>query len=153
MATMVPATDFDTTGMATRLEVTQWFNQQVVVGLMIEDESAVDDIEKIVAIPGLDVIQIGATDLAASMGHMGVTSHPTVVAAIERVRAACLGTNLTLAMTVGHPSYPLGHDELVAQGYRMLICGIDMGIVMAGLKQTATRIIPDRQGRQLARSP
>lgn len=145
MATMIPATDFDTTGLANRRETTEWFNRQVVVGLMIEDESAVEEIAKIVAIPTLDVIQIGATDLAASMGYMGEVSHPAVLAAIEKVRVACLDANVTLAMTVGHGSYPLSNEELLKQGYRMLICGIDMGILMAGLKQTAARVVRGRE--------
>ncbi|MFI5387034.1 MAG: HpcH/HpaI aldolase/citrate lyase family protein [Fimbriimonadales bacterium] len=138
-ARTIPAGDFGSQELSMRT-LTKWFNEQVVVGLMVEDASAVDDIDAIVKIHGLDMIQIGATDLAASLGYLGEVDHPEVGAAMDKVRVACLGANLALAFTVGHPSYSMTSSDLVEKGYRMLICGTDMAIMMWALTETARRV-------------
>lgn len=50
----------------------------------LETMEAVEQAERIVAIPGVDVLNVGANDLAAQIGVN--TGHADVVAAIERVR-------------------------------------------------------------------
>lgn len=54
--------------------------------------SALETLEEIAAVPGIDGIFIGPADLAASLGHLGNPCHPDVgeaiVSAIRRIRAA-----------------------------------------------------------------
>jgi 4-hydroxy-2-oxoheptanedioate aldolase len=60
--------------------------------VQVETREALDQIEAIAAVDGVDGIFIGPGDLAASFGLIGQLSHPDVVAAIEgaarRIRAA-----------------------------------------------------------------
>jgi 4-hydroxy-2-oxoheptanedioate aldolase len=51
--------------------------------VQIESTKALDRIEEIAAVPGVDAIFIGPSDLAASMGHLGNAQHPEVQAAID----------------------------------------------------------------------
>lgn len=51
--------------------------------VQVETQSALDEIEAIAAVPGVDGIFIGPADLAASMGHPGDPGHPKVKSAIE----------------------------------------------------------------------
>lgn len=60
-------------------------NKSIFVCPQIEAASAVDEIEEIVAVPGIDSIALGPYDLAASFGHVADPEHPTVVQAIEHV--------------------------------------------------------------------
>ena len=51
--------------------------------LQVETATALDRLEEIATVEGVDGIFIGPADLAASMGHPGNSAHPDVVAAIE----------------------------------------------------------------------
>jgi 4-hydroxy-2-oxoheptanedioate aldolase len=51
--------------------------------LQIESTKALARIEEIAAVPGVDAVFIGPSDLAASMGHIGNAQHPEVQAAID----------------------------------------------------------------------
>jgi 4-hydroxy-2-oxoheptanedioate aldolase len=60
--------------------------------VIIENESAVADLARICATPGLDVIYMGIYDLSVALGCNGDTKHPHVVevieSAIRQIRAA-----------------------------------------------------------------
>lgn len=51
--------------------------------VQVETRKAMDSLEEIAAVPGVDGVFIGPADLSASLGHPGQTGHPDVVAAIE----------------------------------------------------------------------
>ena len=57
--------------------------EELCLLVQVETRSALDEIEAIAAVDGVDGIFIGPADLAASMGHPGNTGHPDVVHAIE----------------------------------------------------------------------
>ena len=65
-------------------------NTKIALILQIEHIDAVEHVEEIVAIAGVDAIFIGPYDLSASMGLLGQTSAPAVIEATNRVRRACL---------------------------------------------------------------
>ena len=64
-------------------------NEATLLILMIESKAALDNIEAIAAVPGVDVVHIGTNDLSTDLGHPGEMSHPEVLAAVERVVKAC----------------------------------------------------------------
>jgi 2-keto-3-deoxy-L-rhamnonate aldolase RhmA len=70
-------------------EARKAMNDATLVILMIESKAALDNIEGIAAVPGVDVIHIGTNDLSTDLGHPGQLAHPDVLAAVERVVKAC----------------------------------------------------------------
>jgi len=97
-------------------------NEQVTVIVQAESGAAVDNIDSIVRVPGVDAVLIGPYDLSASLGHPGELSHPTVQAAITRVAEACQGVGLPLGIfglsaTAVRP-YP-------APRFRLMLVGVD----------------------------
>ncbi|HET9663458.1 MAG TPA: aldolase/citrate lyase family protein [Burkholderiales bacterium] len=64
-------------------------NDATLLVLMIESKAALENIEAIAAVSGVDVIHIGTNDLSTDLGHPGELTHPDVLAAIERVASAC----------------------------------------------------------------
>ncbi len=64
------------------------FNEQVTVAAQIETANAVNTIDEILKIEGIDLIAFGSNDLAQSMGYPGYPNHPEVRAAEDRVREA-----------------------------------------------------------------
>ena len=58
-------------------------NDQICVLVQVETQTALDNIEAIAAVEGVDGIFIGPADLSASLGYIGQPNHPVVRAAIE----------------------------------------------------------------------
>jgi 4-hydroxy-2-oxoheptanedioate aldolase len=67
-------------------------NQEICVLVQIETRLALQNLEAIAAVEGVDGLFIGPSDLAAALGHLGESGHPEVRAAIEdalkRIRKA-----------------------------------------------------------------
>src|SRR5690606_27171430 len=64
-------------------------NDDVAVIVQAEHVQAVDNIDSILAVEGIDAVQLGPYDLAASMDRMGQVDDPAVVAAIDHVIQTC----------------------------------------------------------------
>lgn len=60
-------------------------NASVFIAVQIETRTALEQIEAIAAIEGLDSIALGPWDLAASLGHINDVAHPEVDAAIQHI--------------------------------------------------------------------
>src|SRR5689334_1934578 len=67
-------------------------HENICVLVQVETASAMKEIEAIAAVPGVDGIFIGPSDLAADLGHLANANHPDVQSAIARgaarIRAA-----------------------------------------------------------------
>ena len=63
-------------------------DRDLLIGLMIEELEAVDDIENIVAVEGVELVQIGFWDLSVASGLGIQTRHPRLVEAAEKVLEA-----------------------------------------------------------------
>lgn len=64
-------------------------NENTVIVLQAESQKAVDCINEIAAVEGLDAVLIGPYDLSASLGHTGDLQHPVVQTAIKDIADAC----------------------------------------------------------------
>ena len=66
--------------------------QEICLLVQVETQQALDNLEKIAAVDGINGVFIGPGDLSASLGRAGELFHPEVVAAVEsgisRVKAA-----------------------------------------------------------------
>lgn len=63
-------------------------NDNICVIVQIESRAAVEAIDEIVAVEGVDAVFVGPSDLAAAYGHLGNANHPDVQQAIERIFAS-----------------------------------------------------------------
>jgi 4-hydroxy-2-oxoheptanedioate aldolase len=73
----------------TQKEYVAWANANTLMVIQPETQKAIDNIEKLVSIPGVDACMIGPHDLSLSLGIVGQLKHPQMVEAYERVIAAC----------------------------------------------------------------
>ena len=91
---------------------------------MIEDVRAVEHLDAILDVSGLDAILIGPYDLSASMGLTAQFDHPDFTSALESVRVRARTHNIPSGVHVVPPSVA----ELQAridEGYRFLAYSID----------------------------
>lgn len=82
-------------------DYTRRANRETMVVVHIETAAAVDVIDAYVATDGIDVLFIGPTDLSHSLGHAGDLDHPEVVAAMDRVATAVVGSDKVLGVFAG----------------------------------------------------
>lgn len=107
----------------------------VVVAIMVEKRQAVEDLENILSVPGIDMVQFGASDYSMSIGHPKNTAHPDVKAAERRT--------IELALKKGlHPRIELGDIAMAApyleMGVRHFCIGWDVSILSNWWRENGT---------------
>lgn len=73
-------------------------NQETLVVLQLESGEAVDNLDEILAVPNVDVVFLGRTDLSHSLGFPGQISHPEVEAVVNRAVAQVTASNVALGV-------------------------------------------------------
>ena len=58
-------------------------NEATLIAIQLEDRAAIDNIDELLQVEGIDVFFIGPSDLSQSMGHPGDPKAPAVAQAIE----------------------------------------------------------------------
>lgn len=102
-------------------------NDETLLVVQIEHIDAVNNIEAILSVPGIDATFIGPYDLSMSMGRPGQITHPDVIAARERVLAATLAHGLVPGIHLVHPQQAAETiGDVVASGYRFIALGTDI---------------------------
>ena len=64
-------------------------NKEIMVMIQVETMEAVENIEEIVAVPGVDLIFIGPGDLSQVLGFPGEMHHPRILEIGKQVMSAC----------------------------------------------------------------
>jgi 2-dehydro-3-deoxyglucarate aldolase/4-hydroxy-2-oxoheptanedioate aldolase len=110
-------------------------NDDVFLAIQVEHAEAVEDVERIAALPDVDVLFVGPADLGQSMGLPGDWDHPGIWQAVERVAQAAKAHRTHWAILPPTAAYARRCVEL---GCRMLSLGIDVWSVQRGLKAFQT---------------
>jgi 2-keto-3-deoxy-L-rhamnonate aldolase RhmA len=102
----------------------------------IESPEAVEAVEEIAAVPGVDVLFVGPSDLSYSMGRFRQFEDVEFRAAIERVVAAARDAGKAAGIFCASP------DEVpaaLADGFQMIAIGSDGGFMMQAAKAALLR--------------
>ena len=103
-------------------------NDSVTVAVQIESRSGVENVEKIAAVPGIDVLFIGPFDLSKQMGvTRGGEEHE---AAIQRILAASHAAGKKAAIFCTDGSDARARAE---QGFDMISVNTDVGVIRSGM--------------------
>jgi len=107
-------------------------DRNVMVVAIIEEARAVERIDEIAATPGVDVLFIGTSDLAFSLGLRGDQNHPVAQEAIAKVAAAAQKHGKFL----GRPAFTADRiREYLDQGFRLFQASSDLRLLAAGARQ------------------
>jgi len=101
-------------------------NDTILLSVQAESAVAVENIESIVGVQGLDAILVGPYDLSASMGLPGQVDHPDVKAAIQHVAEVCFDANMPIGI-FGMTAEAV--RPYIAQGFRFIVCGADTALL------------------------
>lgn len=105
-------------------------NQGTAVILMAETREALNNLDEILAVPGIDVLFIGPNDLSFSLGHGGDQKHPEVVSAIEAAIGKIARTKVAAGLMTMAPE---DYHKYAALGARYMTTSIP-NVIMAALK-------------------
>ena len=97
-------------------------DREILCILLIEHMEAIDDIEAIVNVPGVDACLIAPFDLAMSYGYRDGPAHDEVQAAIERAERAILNSPVHLGGLAVTSDLA---NAAIARGYRLILIGFD----------------------------
>lgn len=100
-------------------------NEETVVIAQIEHIDAVNNLEAILSVNGIDGCIIGPYDLSGSIGVPGKFSHPDVLRAIEKVEKTCKEKRVALGLHVIQPDYKLVLER-ISKGYSFLAFSLDI---------------------------
>jgi 2-dehydro-3-deoxyglucarate aldolase/4-hydroxy-2-oxoheptanedioate aldolase len=109
----------------------QEINQRILGVFQVESPVAVEAVETIAAIEGVDVLFVGPADLSHSMGIPGSFADPRFTAALDRVAAAARAHGKGSGILVRDASEVAAFR---ARGYTFIGIGSDSGLVMSGAR-------------------
>src|SRR5256885_10244362 len=103
--------------------------EELLIICQIESPKAVENIEAIAAVAGVDVLFIGPHDLSGSVGQLGDLKHPEVARLIARAEEGIKKSGKPMG-TVPHPGTTW--REMFQRGYHMINAGSDVGRLRDG---------------------
>ena len=106
-------------------------NDQTAVIIQIEHIDAVNDIEDIAKVPGIDGWFVGPYDLSGSMGKIGAVTDPEVQEAIARVTACATKANIPMGIFGASVD---AVNPFIAQGYNLIAVSLDILLLGAAAK-------------------
>jgi 2-dehydro-3-deoxyglucarate aldolase len=98
--------------------------QEPFIVAMIESTLAVDNLEEILLVKGLDAILIGPYDLSASIGIVGQFDNPKFKEVIKKIRSLCNAANIPCGVHVVKPSQK-ELQQKINEGDRFLAYSVD----------------------------
>ena len=110
-------------------------NDKVLAIAQIETAEAIEEIERIAAVPGIDALLIGPNDLAISLGHTGDLENPSVLAAIDNVAEAAGRHGKIFGM---HGPDALMERYLPA-GLRLIMSKLDISMLLGAMGEIAAK--------------
>ena len=109
--------------------------------VQIESTAAVEHVEEILAVDGVDAIFVGPSDLAASMGLLGQQDHPDVMAAVEH----CIRAAVAAGKPAGVNAFvPAVAERYLAAGASFVLVGADVAMLARASEALADRFIVQR---------
>ena len=112
-------------------------NDNVAVIVQAEHAQAVENIESIVQVEGIDAVLIGPYDLSASLGKMGQIDDPEVVNAIDHITKTCQAANIPLGYFGMSASAVRPYME---RGHTLIVAGVDVSFLASAAQKTLSEL-------------
>jgi 4-hydroxy-2-oxoheptanedioate aldolase len=117
----------------------KYANDTVVSFAMIETRQALENLDDILSVKGLDAIYVGPSDLSLTLGcnpKFDQDEKP-VVEAIDHIVARAHAHGVIAGIHNGTPEYA---QKMIAKGYRFVTIGSDARLMAAGAQQAVAKM-------------
>ena len=135
MTGVLPQLDFKQQPIA---DVASIINKNMLIVIMLESPEAIDNVNSISAVDGVDVILIGTNDLCMEMGIPGDYSNPKVKNAYIKVIEACKKYGKTPGMGGVYNEELM--SEYIKIGMRFILSGSDLSFMMQSASQRSNKL-------------
>jgi 2-keto-3-deoxy-L-rhamnonate aldolase RhmA len=108
-------------------------NEEVLVVAQIETKEAVENVEEVASVDGVDVLFIGPSDLSASYGYLGKPEEPVVQRAIDKVLAATREAGIAAGIYTGGGKTLRDRYE---EGFQFIAIGGDLDLLRRGAAES-----------------
>ena len=106
-------------------------NREVCLLIQAETRTAIDNLDALCNVDGVDGIFVGPSDLAASLGHPGNAGHPEVQAAVDDGLRRIIASGKAAGILSTDPNQAKRHIEM---GCHFVAVGIDVMTMAAGAR-------------------
>src|ERR1017187_2154036 len=110
-------------------------NASILSVVQIETLPALNNVEQIAGIAGVDVLFVGPSDLSAALGIPGQFDAAHFQEALSRVVRACKNASIAAGILTGDAQRV---DQLVEQGFSFVAVGSDSSLLRAAARAAAT---------------
>jgi len=107
-------------------------DEEILVIVQVEHKTAIESIDEILSVKGIDLAFVGPMDLSASMGFLVNPTHPQVLSAIDTVAEAGKKHKVPLGIISFTPDV---FKRRMDQGFQFFLIGGDYGILSQGVNQ------------------
>jgi 2-dehydro-3-deoxyglucarate aldolase len=115
-------------------EYFEWLERSSVVIAQIEHRDAIDNLEGILTVPGVDGFIIGPYDLSCSMGIPGQFEHPEFTAALEKIIEVGQLLDVPAGIHIVEPDLQR-LSQSIKKGYRFIAYSVDIRLLDNGARQ------------------
>lgn len=105
-------------------EYVQKKSQDTVIVAQIEHVRAVENLDEILSVKGLDAIMVGPYDLSGSIGITGQFEHPDFTNIMDSIINKARNMNIPMGMHVVQPDKKI-LEKKIMEGYQFIAYGID----------------------------
>jgi 4-hydroxy-2-oxoheptanedioate aldolase len=137
------AANFGASGARNVRELMDKLNRDTVLAVMIEDRSAVEQIESIVDVPGIDLVVVGPSDMSASLGVAGQAENEELADAIGHVFDVCRNAGMRFGIPIEHAAFRKTAADLRHAGAWFLASGSDATFMLSGWRTLVARLRAD----------
>jgi 4-hydroxy-2-oxoheptanedioate aldolase len=104
-------------------------NDEILCIPMIETQEAVDNLEAILDVPGINAVYIGPSDLGFSMGLPPILDReePKIMAIYDKVLAETKKRGIIAGLHNGSPGYAA---KMIGRGFRLVTISNDSGLML-----------------------
>ncbi len=95
----------------------------VVIALMIEKKEAMENLDDMLSVPGVDMVQFGPADFSNSIGFTGQFAHPKVKEAEQTMIKVAQQKGVAVRVELSGPS---GFEPYLEQGIKHFNIGVDV---------------------------
>lgn len=107
-------------------------NDAMICCLLIESAKAVENLDEILAVEGVDLIWMGFLDLSLSLGIPGQYAHPRFQEAVDHILQTCKSRRKPVGVMANDPEQA---KEYVRKGYRCICYGGDIWLLQRAVSE------------------
>ena len=118
-------------------------NDEILIAIQIERKEAIENIEEILSVEGIDATWLGPADLSASLGVRGQFFHPKVLEAAEKMIEACKSAGVAPGIAANEGVMEFGIEyvnKVIEQGFKFINVSTDLRLLRLGCEEFLKKV-------------